>query len=266
LKRLPIRLKIEAKTMSDTISWLQMTELDRSNQSSFSARIARAEAKQMVIEPRDYPGFPTWQLPRERARWLSRLDAALQARRSSHVLDTLVPSPNMLGRILQHAHGISGSLFRGPTPSAGGLQALELYLVHWRKAWLPPGVYHYDRRRHQLAQVVAGANESAWLDRVPSLRLVSGGALLWLIIGDSARVSVKYGERADRFLLLEAGHLMQNLCLLSNSLGLVTLPLGGVFEREVARELKLPANDLILYEGVCGRPIAARPRIKNSGN
>jgi SagB-type dehydrogenase family enzyme len=144
------------------------------------------------------------------------------------------------------------------------LQALELYLVHWRKAWLPPGVYHYDRRRHCLAQVVAGADESAWLARVPSLRLVSGGALLWLIIGDAGRVSLKYGERADRFLLLEAGHLMQNLCLLSTSLGLVTLPLGGVLEREVERELKLPPLDLVLYAGVCGRPIAVRTEAEHA--
>ncbi len=240
--------------MSDTISWLRMTELDRSNQSGFAARIAGAEAEGMVHDPRGYPGYPVWPLPRKRSRWRSNLDAALLARRSSHTLETHVPGPATLGRILQHAHGISGALFRGPTPSAGGLQALELYLVHWRQAWLPAGVYHYDRREHQLAQIVAGAEESDWIGRVPSMRLVTGGALLWLIVGDAGRVALKYGERADRFLLLEAGHLMQNLCLLSVSLGLVTLPLGGVLEREVAGELNLPAHDLVLYAGVCGRP------------
>jgi nitroreductase len=89
---------------------------------------------------------------------------------------------------------------------------------------------------------------------VPSLSLVSGGALLWFLVGDAGRVARKYGERADRFLLLEAGHSMQNLCLLSVSLGLVTLPLGGVLERKVAHALRLTAHDLVLYAGVCGRP------------
>jgi SagB-type dehydrogenase family enzyme len=244
--------------MNDTISWLRMTELDRGNLALFAARIAQAEVERMANEPRRYPGYPSWLLPRKRRRCLRGLDAALLARRSAQALGTDLPGPYTLGRLLQYAHGISGALFRGPTPSAGGLQALELYLVHWREAWFPPGVYHYDRPGHQLVQVVAGADESAWLGRVPSLRLVSGGALVWLIVGDAGRVALKYGEWADRFLLIEAGHLMQNLCLLSVSLGLVTLPLGGVLEREVGRALKLPPHDLVLYAGVCGRPTSSR--------
>jgi SagB-type dehydrogenase family enzyme len=246
--------------MNDTISWLQMTELDRSNQSSFAARIAQAEVEGMVNEPRSYPGYPTWRLPRKRSRWRNSLDAALVARRSVHTLGTQVPGPSTLGRILQYAHGTSDALFRGPTPSAGGLQGLELYLVHWQQAWFPGGVYHYDRRKHLLVQITAGADGADWIGRVPSLRLVSGGALLWLVVGDAGRVARKYGERADRFLLLEAGHLMQNLCLLSISLGLATLPLGGVLEREVARALKLPTHDLVLYAGVCGRPSSEAAR------
>jgi nitroreductase len=58
--------------------------------------------------------------------------------------------------------------------------------------------------------------------------------------------------RAERFLLLEAGHLMQNLCLVSTSLGLVTIPLGGFLEDEIAMELCLLAGDRVLSCGVCG--------------
>lgn len=78
--------------------------------------------------------------------------------------------------------------------------------------------------------------------------------MLWLLIGDAQRVATKYGERGDRFLLLEAGHLMQNLCVVSHSLGLCTVPLGGCLEREVAAELRLTDSDRVLYAGVCGSP------------
>jgi nitroreductase len=88
------------------------------------------------------------------------------------------------------------------------------------------------------------------------LHQVEGGALLWLLIGDAQRVATKYGERGDRFLLLEAGHLMQNLCLVSTSLGLCTVPLGGCLERDVSDELRLPDGDRVLYAGVCGPPIS----------
>jgi hypothetical protein len=45
---------------------------------------------------------------------------------------------------------------------------------------------------------------------------------------------------------------MQNICLLSASLGLATVPLGGFFEREIARRLDLPDTDVVLYAGACG--------------
>jgi nitroreductase len=89
---------------------------------------------------------------------------------------------------------------------------------------------------------------------VPALDLIEGGALLWVVVGDLERVERKYGERGARFLLLEAGHLMQNLCLLSASLGMATVPLGAFFEGEISRELCLPRTDAVLYTGVCGVP------------
>ena len=42
---------------------------------------------------------------------------------------------------------------------------------------------------------------------------------------------------------------------LSASLGLATVPLGGYFEQEIARAFALPATDLILYLGACGRAL-----------
>jgi SagB-type dehydrogenase family enzyme len=163
-----------------------------------------------------------------------------------------MPARRTLARLLRQAHGITASGGRGPIPSAGGLQALELYLVTWTGGWLPAGGYHYDRRGHWLSQVVWGDQWMQWRDLVPSLGMLEGGALLWVLVGDGRRVAQKYAERGYRFLLLEAGHLMQNLCLLSASLGLCTVPLGGFLERAIARRLALLDEDLVLYVGVCG--------------
>ena len=156
---------------------------------------------------------------------------------------------------MQSAHGITAESDRGPTPSAGGLQALELYVVHLSGSWLPPGLYHYDRRGHYLSQIGGHADRAAWEELVPSLRGLQGGALLWVLVGDVPRVAAKYGDRAGRFLLLEAGHLMQSLCLLSTSMRLCTVPLGGSFEREIARQFALPSTDSVLYIGACGVPL-----------
>jgi nitroreductase len=76
--------------------------------------------------------------------------------------------------------------------------------------------------------------------------------MLFILVGDYGRVKAKYGDRGLRFLLIESGHLAQNLCLLAPSLGLCALPLGGFFERDVARQLALPAGDEVLYLLLCG--------------
>jgi SagB-type dehydrogenase family enzyme len=167
-----------------------------------------------------------------------------------------MPSKRVLSRLLGLAHGIYADRSRGPVPSAGGLQALELYLVTFESSWLPGGAYHFDRAENHLSQIVSSASRQKWIGRVPSLATAEGGAILFVLVGDYARVQAKYGERGLRFLLLEAGHLAQNLCLMASSLGLCALPLGGFFERQVARHLTLPATDEVLYLLVCGKPLS----------
>jgi SagB-type dehydrogenase family enzyme len=231
------------------------TELDPTTYPAWRDTILAAEVSGAALPgaPRSYPGYPRWPLDRLRRRLWPSLDRALAARRCVYPLGTAQPSRRMLSRLLFSAHGLTGAEGRGPVPSAGGLQALELYLAPLADGWLPAGVYHYDRCGHHLSQVTTEVHRADWEALVPSLERLEGGGVLWILVGDGARVRAKYGERGLRFLLLEAGHLMQNLCLLSASLGLATVPLGGFFERAIARRLGLPPEDEVLYLGACGR-------------
>ena len=81
------------------------------------------------------------------------------------------------------ANGVTGELGRGPTPSAGGLQALELYLAVLSPGWLPAGLYHHDRAAHHLARLAEASREDL-APLIPSLQLVQGGAVVWIVVGD----------------------------------------------------------------------------------
>jgi SagB-type dehydrogenase family enzyme len=232
-------------------AFYRLTELDRTNWPDIRDQILAFEHEEPV-EARRYPGYPRWQLDRVGARLWPSLDRVLRSRRSPRQFGNNLPSRKTLSRLLFFAHGVHDSLSRGPTPSAGGLQCLELYLVNFHNSWLPSGLYHFDRAGQHLAQIAANADRSHWQTMIPSLLLVEGGSLLWVLVGDGARVERKYGPRGYRFLLLEAGHLMQNLCLLSTSLGLSTVPLGGFFESEIAQAFSLPGADVVAYVGVAG--------------
>ena len=235
---------------------LTATELDRTSFPAWRDGILEAEASGAAQPglPRSYPGYPCWALERVRPRLFASLDRVLFKRRCRNSLAETMPSRRQLSRLLGAAHGITGPHAAGPTPSAGGLQALELYLAVFHPTWLPSGIYHYDRSGNILCQITPMAARGGLETVIPSMQQVRGGALLFVLVGDGARVKAKYGERGERFLLMEAGHLMQSLCLLSESLGLITLPLGGYFEEEMAGRMQLLDTDVVLYTGICGSP------------
>lgn len=245
----------------DPLRLLDLTRLDATTLPAFRDGALAAEAAGVTHTLRRYPGHETVALPAPRRRRLVALDAVLGARRSARGLGVEQPSSRDLGALLGLSFGVNESIGRGPTPSAGGLQSLCLYVVVLGDGWLGRGAWHYEREPHALARVAAPADgdapeawAAAWRDLLVSSRQFEGGALLWVVAGDGRAIGRKYGARAARFLLLEAGHLMQNLCLVSTSLGLCTLPLGGVRDDDVARALGLLSTDRVLYVGVCGRP------------
>ena len=215
--------------MNREFTQLRATELDATNFSEWRDRILAFEADPGAIEPRTYPGYPRWPLLRVVPRLWPPLDRSLRRRRSATTFATAMPSRRVLSRLLGLAHGIFAEGARGPVPSAGGMQSVELYLVTFEQSWLPSGVYHFDRAGNYLSQIVSSPRRQEWMTCVPSLAPIKGGTILVVLVGDYGRVETKYGARGLRFLLIEAGHLTQNLCLLASSLGFCALPLGGFF-------------------------------------
>ena len=246
--------------MAPDNAFLRLTQLDRTTFPELRDQVLQYEQGGPLAVPRAYPGYPCWPLDRARSRVWPPLDQAIRARRSVRKMSTELPERKTLSRLLEISHGIHDS-HSGSIPSAGGLQALELYLVIFnsdgppRKAaeWPPAGLFHYDRTAHHLSQLKPGADRHEWQRRVPSMEHVQGGSILFIIVGDGQRVEQKYLERGHRFLLLEAGHLMQNLCVVSSSLGLSTVPMGGCYEGETARAFDLLASDQVLYAAICGK-------------
>ena len=227
------------------------TDLDPSSFPRWRERVAGYEDHPSL---RSYPGYPTVPLPKPKKGLPHSLERILSQRQCHRSLSTELPNEAVVGRVLQHSHGIVRGQRRGPVPSAGDLQGLELYLAPLNRGWLEVGSYHYDRAAHALARIADGGGRDFWTELVPSLATVSGGALLWIVVGDSSLICQKYGGRGKRFLLLEAGHLMQNLSLMSTAMKLCTVPLGGFFEAAITRQMSLPNDDLVLYVGICGSP------------
>ena len=96
--------------MTEAISWLRLTELDRINLPELAERIGQAEEAGFTGEPRRYPGYPTWQLPRIRRRWWPSFDKTLNTRRCRRNLKTEFPAARTLARLLQTSQTMTGGV------------------------------------------------------------------------------------------------------------------------------------------------------------
>lgn len=247
----------------DLLLRLAREQLDMPGARRLAARVMRLTRAAQAADPtppRSYPGYPGVPLPPVHPRAAPGLDEVLRARRCQRPLGGPQPPPRALARLLRGAHGAQDAAGRGPTPSAGGLQALELYLVPLAPGWLAPGAYHYDRVGHRLAHLADRPGDAAaWRARVAGLDLAGDPPLLVLVVADTARVQPRYGPRGARLVTLEAGHLMQNLCLVATSMGWSMVPMGGLLEEDAARALGLPATDVVLYAGALGQGPDSQP-------
>jgi SagB-type dehydrogenase family enzyme len=185
---------------------------------------------------KEYLGAATVVLPAP-AGARTPVEEALERRRSIREYTARPVTLEEVARLLHGATGITDR--RDPTwqfrsvPSSGALYPLEVYPVVFDVAGVAPGVYHYDVRRHQLALVRAGDFRGALFRAAVSQEMLLHCSLALVVTGIFGRVRFKYAERAYRYLLLEAGHLGQNVYLTATALGLGPCGIGAYFDDEV---------------------------------
>jgi SagB-type dehydrogenase family enzyme len=162
---------------------------------------------------------------------------AVASRRSRRSFGTRPLELTRLATLLHAAYGVTATMDGTPqdlrtVPSGGALYPLELYVAAHRVEGLDPALYHYDPLRHGLEHLrplesPAGPELSPYGEPLAeSAAVVAMTAMFW-------RSRFKYGARAYRFALMEAGHVGQNLLLAAAALGLDAVPLGGFYDREV---------------------------------
>jgi SagB-type dehydrogenase family enzyme len=71
---------------------------------------------------------------------------------------------------------------------------------------------------------------------------------------DLPRAVARYGDRAYRYLHLDAGHLGQRLNVAAIRLGLGVSGIGGFFDDQVNDMLGIPEREAVVYLTTLGRP------------
>lgn len=173
---------------------------------------------------------------------------AMTRRRSIRDFADAPLSTEELSQLLWATQGTTAADGKRTAPSAGATYPLELYVT------TETGIYRYRPDEHDLVVLAEGDFRSelsmAALDQVP----ITAAAATFAIAGVYARTEERYGDRAERYVKLEAGHAAQNLLLQAVALDLGAVPIGAFIDSEVAEVLQLPADHEPLYLIPVGLP------------
>jgi SagB-type dehydrogenase family enzyme len=139
--------------------------------------------------------------------------------------------------VTRHSPGFGQPGLRA-APSAGALYPLDAYVIARRVETLPARLFHYDPDRHALTGSDGDGGVRAVTDALIDPAPGDASAVL-IFVACFPRSRIKYGLRAYRFVLLEAGHVAQNVLLAASALGLAALPIGGFYDRRIEDALSL---------------------------
>jgi SagB-type dehydrogenase family enzyme len=194
-----------------------------------------------------YPRFPKVSLYAENPK--SNLEILLEKRQSARDFEPLPLDFGTFSRLILFAFGEKTTkdpaLHRRMYPSAGARYTIEAYIYANHVSDLSKGVYHFCPKNNTLEQLLTGhfTTEMAQIQNIPNLN----SSITIILASVISRLEVKYALRAYKLALLEAGHIGQNLCLLSTDLGLKCCPIDGFDDDKAIQLLDLSEDEIPLY-------------------
>ncbi len=254
--------KLVPSVPSGSTAAARMLESDPATQTMITRSVKRHPTLPVVELPA--PSYPPVQL-----------GELVSGRRSRRDFGAEPVSAADLSTLLHAAYGVTGAppgegesapQLRS-VPSGGALYPLEIYPVIRHGIGIAPGLYHYDPLLHRLEVLSESEPTSSLQETIIRLAdlpdLASTCGVAFFVAGIFWRTRFKYGQRGYRWVLIEAGHLGQNLVLAAEALGLSAVPYGGVWDRKVDALLGLDGvNESVVYTLLAG----SRAKERGSGS
>jgi SagB-type dehydrogenase family enzyme len=150
---------------------------------------------------------------------------------------------------------ISNTTTKRIVPSAGSRHPLETYLVINRVKGLPIGLYRYLSLEHKLLKIktnsqimkkiVEGCNDQQFIGK---------SALIFIWSANIYRMKWRHGERAYRYIFLDAGHVGQNLYLAADVIDCGVCAISVFLDDEVNHLVGIDGkNEFVIYMAAIGK-------------
>ena len=187
------------------------------------------------------------------------LQEAIEQRRSLRRYTRTPLSLEELSFLLWCTQGVrkvvpNSATFR-TVPSAGARHAIDTYLLINNVQGVPEGLYRFSGLRHALLEV---SREAGLADQLTAACLgqpfVKTSAVTFAWTAAVERMRWRYGERGYRYLLLDAGHVCQNLYLAAEALQCGVCAIAAFADEAVDRLLGFDGEErFTLYLATVGK-------------
>jgi len=140
-------------------------------------------------------------------------------------------------------------------PSAGGRHAFETYLYIRNVEGLAPGLYRFLAFEHVLVFEASGEEaEERFLTGFKATNMVKNSAVAFVWAAVSERMTYKFGNRAYRYLFLDAGHVCENLYLAGQTINVGVCAIGAFYDDRLNAALNFDGeNEFAVYAATVGK-------------
>lgn len=187
----------------------------------------------------------------------ARLKLLVQNRRSIRKYSSEIMKLEDISFLLWASQGVTakaGKHFFRSVPSAGALYPYETYIVLKGIEDVQDGIYHFNVDSFSLEQLEVGDYSKQLSNASLNQKFMIEAPVTFLWTGVLSRCMGKYGERALRYILIELGHVCQNILLGAEALGCGGCPVAAFFDDEINELLNVDGKDeLVLYAASAGR-------------
>lgn len=182
---------------------------------------------------------------------------ALKNRKSSRKFSKIPLNLSKLGTLLFYSAGLKKNIQPWYAsrfyPSGGSRYPLEIYCIVLN-ADLPRGIYHYYIKSHSLEKLLIF--EYFNLNKYFNQNWLKNTGVIILITAVFNRMTIKYGNRGYRHIMIEAGHIGQNLYLNSVALKINCCAIGGYLDDKLNQLLDIEGiKESIIYALAIGNSI-----------
>ncbi|CUO40606.1 SagB/ThcOx family dehydrogenase [Clostridium disporicum] len=155
-----------------------------------------------------------------------------------------------LSEILYLSYGckfIENEKYRN-SPSAGFKYPLEIYIFSNNCNGLKKGIYHFNPINSELELLNDNYNYNCLSKLCNNQTFINESAITIFITSIFEKTMSRYGDRGYRYILLDAGHVMQNIYLTATYFNLGITSIGGFYDNEINELLGIDGiNESTLY-------------------